>query len=67
VENELRDYALGKQDLAKYKQHLYQDSGSYISIDWPHRKVVANFRGKMIRKIISLYKAYRVIYRMKNL
>lgn len=53
---ELRDLALGKQDVNKYKPLLMVDEGaseSWLSIDWSTRPVHTKFRDIFISKILQ--------------
>ncbi len=51
----IREYAMGKQDLQKYKDAMYRSRPeNYISIDWGTKKIVA----KIIKRIVGKHHQY---------
>ncbi len=63
----VRNYAMGNQDVVKYKQQLgYSSSNTYLKIDWTGGKRIRKMFIKSILRVSRLYKAKRAIKRMMN-
>ena len=62
----VRDYAMGKQDIAKYKESMKSgDRNSYVKIDW---KIKKGFMNRFIAKLWSKQpmKSYRMVARLMS-
>jgi hypothetical protein len=61
----VRDYAMGNQDIAKFKSLMLQNrnppSGTYISIDWRiPKRILRKIKSKFFKKI----KPYKMVARL---
>ena len=67
MENLIRDYALGKQDIQKYKiiigTQKLKPNKDFMKIDWVNHKIMKSIRNRMFVKL----KSYKMIIRLKNI
>lgn len=68
--DEIRAYAMGKQDVAKYKSLIEQGSkNDYIKIDWfpQSNKILRHFKIRVFKKFRQVIKNYCMIKRLKTI
>lgn len=68
MEYGVREYALGKQDVNKYKKLMETgNDNSWVKIDWQlPKKMLRHFRTKMTKKFRQSIKNYCMVTRLKK-
>jgi len=66
--DKIKEYALGNQDLDKYKKLITADKGvEYVNINWAlPQKIFRHFRTKVIKRFMQSMKNYYMVSRLKN-
>lgn len=71
MNEQVREYAFGRQDVSKYKRLLESsrnDDGSWVNINWQvPKKFIRHFRTKILKKFRQSIKNYAMVNRIKNI